>query len=383
MNLLFVAGARPNFVKIAPLMRAASRYSDIDAQLVHTGQHYDKAMSEAFFDDLDIPRPNVNLDVGSGSHAVQTAEVMKRFEQVVLGQPVDLVVVVGDVNSTLACALTAVKLGISVAHVEAGLRSFDRSMPEEINRMLTDRISDYCFTTEPSAEQNLLREGVEAHRIFAVGNVMVDSLLFFLEKSSTSDILARLGLPGHRHGYALLTLHRPVNVDNDGDLRRMLEALNELAASIPIVFPAHPRTRLQMEKNGVGLSSRIRVIEPLGYLDFMHLMHKARMVLTDSGGIQEETTVLGVPCLTLRESTERPITISTGTNRLVGSDPKEILAQARLILSGAVPQGSVPELWDGRAAERILAILHRKLLDRVVAANQDSDGSCCAMAVGK
>lgn len=361
MIVLFVAGARPNFVKIAPLMRAASRYSDIDAQLIHTGQHYDKAMSDAFFDDLEIPHPNVNLGVGSASHAVQTAEVMKRFEQVLLSHPADAVVVVGDVNSTLACALTSAKLGVPVAHVEAGLRSFDMTMPEEINRVLTDRISDYCFTTEPSATTNLLREGVAKSKIFAVGNVMVDSLLSFLEKSSTSDILSKLQLSRDGAGYALLTLHRPVNVDDDDTLRRTLGAANELAASLPIVFPAHPRTKLQMEKHRVKLSSRVRVIEPLRYLDFLHLMHNARVVLTDSGGIQEETTALGVPCLTLRDNTERPITIAIGTNRLVGSDPQEILIQARLIIDGKAPKGRVPELWDGNAAERIIEILHGKL----------------------
>lgn len=382
MLVVFVAGARPNFVKIAPLMRAASEYSDIDAQLIHTGQHYDKAMSDAFFDDLEIPRPDVNLDVGSASHAVQTAEVMKRFEQVLLSRPVDALVVVGDVNSTLACALTSAKLGVPVAHVEAGLRSFDMTMPEEINRVLTDRISDYCFTTEPSADDNLLREGVAESKIFAVGNVMVDSLLRFLAKSSKSDILSRLQLSVSGTGYVLLTLHRPVNVDDNSALKRTLGAANDLAASVPVVFPAHPRTRIQIEKHGIRLSSQVRLVEPLGYLDFLHLMHKARIVLTDSGGIQEETTALGVPCLTLRENTERPITTSVGTNRLVGSDPEKILAQAQLILGGAAPKGRVPELWDGKAAERIMAILHRKLQDHKGGTSADRDSSVCPAAMG-
>jgi UDP-N-acetylglucosamine 2-epimerase (non-hydrolysing) len=360
MRMMLVAGARPNFVKIAPLIRAVAGYRDIQAILVHTGQHYDQAMSDAFFNDLEIRRPDVNLNVGSASHAVQTAEVMKRFEPVLLEYAPDVVVVVGDVNSTIACALTAAKLGIRVAHVEAGLRSFDWSMPEEINRVLTDRISDFLFTTEPSAGRNLRQEGVARRKVFAVGNVMVDTLRRFLEKASHSDILSRLQL-APAEGYALVTLHRPASVDDPASLRRLFKALNALGGSIPVLFPVHPRTRLQIEKHAVAVAAGIRLIEPLGYLDFLHLMSKARLVLTDSGGLQEETTVLRVPCLTLRENTERPITITAGTNRLVGSDPRKILRHARSILAGHQRRGKVPRSWDGRAAERIVAILHRKL----------------------
>lgn len=363
MRMMFVAGARPNFVKIAPLMRAVTSYGDIEAILVHTGQHYDRLMSEAFFTDLEIRRPDLNLNVGSASHAMQTAELMKRFEPVLLEYVPDLVVVVGDVNSTIACALTAAKLGIRVAHIEAGLRSFDSSMPEEINRVLTDRISDFLFTTEPSAQQNLRREGVPQRKVFAVGNVMVDSLLRFLDKASHSDILVRLQLTKEDgvSGYALVTLHRPSSVDDPASLRRLSEAINTIARSIPVLFPVHPRTRNQFEKHGVEVAAGVRLIEPLGYLDFLHLMSKARLVLTDSGGLQEETTVLRVPCLTLRENTERPITITAGTNRLVGSDPRNIVRHAHSILAGYKRRGRIPRLWDGRAAERIISILHREL----------------------
>jgi len=361
MRMIFVAGARPNFVKIAPLMRAVAAYPDVEAILVHTGQHYDQAMSDSFFNDLEIRQPDVNLNVGSASHAVQTAEVMKRFEPILEKYLPEVVVVVGDVNSTIACALTAAKLGIRVAHVEAGLRSFDATMPEEINRVLTDRISDFLFTTEPSGEKNLLREGVAAEKIFPVGNVMVDSLLRFLEKSANSEILTRLAISSAGVGYALVTLHRPVNVDDPVGLRRLFGAINVIAGSIPVIFPVHPRTKNQIARHGIGVADEIRLIEPQGYLDFLHLMSKARLVLTDSGGLQEETTVLRVPCLTLRENTERPITITAGTNRLVGSDPKKIIQYAQEILSGHAKTGEIPDQWDGHAAERIVAALYRKL----------------------
>ncbi len=361
MRMIFAAGARPNFVKIAPLMRAVADYRDIEAILVHTGQHYDRAMSESFFSDLEIRRPDVNLNVGSASHAVQTAEVMKRFEPVLLEHVPDVVVVVGDVNSTIACALTAAKLGISVAHVEAGLRSFDSTMQEEINRVLTDAISDFLFTTEPSAQENLLREGVPRRKIFEVGNVMVDSLRRFLEKASHSDVLSRLQVTSGDGGYALVTLHRPANVDDPAGLRRLFGAINVISNSIPVVFPVHPRTQNQIQKLGIEVAPEICLIEPLGYLDFLYLMSKSKLVLTDSGGVQEETTVLGVPCLTLRENTERPITISSGTNRLVGSDPGKIIRYAHAILAGQTRKGKIPHLWDGRAAERIVALLHREL----------------------
>jgi UDP-N-acetylglucosamine 2-epimerase (non-hydrolysing) len=360
MRMMLVAGARPNFVKIAPLMRAIAGNDDIEALLVHTGQHYDRAMSDAFFNDLEIRRPDINLNVGSASHAVQTAEVMKRFEPVLLEYVPDVVVVVGDVNSTIACALTAAKLGIPVAHVEAGLRSFDRAMPEEINRVLTDHISEFLFTTEPSAQRNLRREGVPPRKVFAVGNVMVDSLLGFLEKASHSDILSRLRLAGDE-AYALATLHRPASVDDAACLHSLFEAINAIGHSLPVLFPVHPRTRAQIEKHAVEVDAGVRLIEPLGYLDFLRLMSKARLVLTDSGGLQEETTVLGVPCLTLRQNTERPITITRGTNCLVGSDARQILRHARSILAGRKRRGRIPHLWDGRAAERIVAILYREL----------------------
>jgi UDP-N-acetylglucosamine 2-epimerase (non-hydrolysing) len=360
MRMIFVAGARPNFVKIAPLLRAAADYRDIETILVHTGQHYDQAMSESMFHDLEIRQPDFNLDVGSASHAVQTAEVMKRFEPILLERAPDVVVVVGDVNSTIACALTATKLGIKVAHVEAGLRSFDSTMPEEINRVLTDRISDFLFTTEPSAQKNLAKEGVSRRKVFFAGNVMVDSLLCSLEKAAHSDVISRLQLSSGE-GYVLVTLHRPVNVDDAAGLGRLFDALNVIAENITVVFPVHPRTRKQIEKFGIQVGSRICLIEPLGYLDFLRLMSKSRMVLTDSGGIQEETTVLRVPCLTLRENTERPITITVGTNRLVGSDPQTIIQHARSILAGDPKKGKIPRLWDGKAAERIIAVLHREL----------------------
>ena len=361
MRLIFVAGARPNFVKIAPLMRAAACYPDVEAILVHTGQHYDQTMSESFFKDLEIPKPDVNLNVGSASHAVQTAEVMKRFEPVLLKYAPDLVVVVGDVNSTLACALTAAKLGVALAHVEAGLRSFDSAMPEEINRVLTDRMSDFLFTTEPSGQKNLLKEGVPSHKIFSAGNVMVDSLLFFLKKASHSDVITRLKLSKEGVGYALVTLHRPANVDDPAGVRSLFKTFNVIAQSLPVVFPVHPRTRTQIQKHGIEVAAGITLTEPLGYLDFLHLMSKARMVLTDSGGLQEETTMLGVPCLTMRENTERPITITVGTNRLVGSDPRRIMRHVRSIIAGHSQKGKIPHLWDGKAAERIVAVLHRKL----------------------
>jgi UDP-N-acetylglucosamine 2-epimerase (non-hydrolysing) len=380
MRMILVAGARPNFVKIAPLMRAVHSYKDIEAILVHTGQHYDRAMSDSFFRDLEIPQPDVNLCVGSGSHAVQTAEVMKRFEPVLLQFMPDVVVVVGDVNSTIACALTAVKLGIRIAHVEAGLRSFDFSMPEEINRVLTDRISDYLFTTEPSAIENLSREGVGRERIFETGNVMVDSLLRSREKASQSDALQRLDLAEQPGGHALVTLHRPANVDDPDGLRRLFSALNEVAESVRVVFPAHPRTRIQVEKYDISPSPGILLIKPLGYLDFLHLMSTARLVLTDSGGVQEETTVLGVPCLTLRENTERPITTTVGTNQLMGSDPEKIVHHAREILAGRAPTGKVPPLWDGRAAERIIAILHRELSGAGESSGKQAAGPLAASA---
>ncbi len=352
MKVVAVAGARPNFMKIAPLLWELRRRPGVTAHLVHTGQHYDERMSRLFFEQLHIPRPDVDLGVGSGSHAAQTAEVMKRFEPVLLDRRPDVVLVVGDVNSTLACALTAVKLGIDVAHVEAGLRSFDRTMPEEINRLLTDAISRWLFVTEPSGVENLHREGVPAGRIHLVGNVMIDTLLACRDRCEESTILQELALP--ERGYAVLTLHRPANVDEPAVFARLMGAVGELSTWLPVVFPVHPRTRKALAAGGTAAG--LVVTEPLGYLDFMKLLAHARLVLTDSGGIQEETTVLGVPCLTLRNNTERPITCAEGTNRLVGLEPARILAAARAVLDGPV-EGRIPALWDGQAARRIVDVL--------------------------
>lgn len=359
MRVINICGARPNFMKVAPLMRAYRRHPAIEPLLVHTGQHYDRNMSELFFKQLGIPEPDINLGVGSASHAVQTAEIMTRFEQTVLQRKPDWVVVVGDVNSTIACALVATKLGVRVAHVEAGLRSFDRSMPEEINRVLTDAISDLLFVTEPSGVENLRREGVPGERVHLVGNVMIDTLLANRERAAASTILQDLGL--RRRGYDLVTLHRPSNVDDRAALGPILDALLEVAGDRDVVFPIHPRTRKNLAAFGfeerIGRQSRIRLIEPQGYLDFLKLMSDAHAVLTDSGGVQEETTILGVPCLTLRHNTERPITLTEGTNRLVAPTKQGILDALAAVdgTAGAAPR--MPTLWDGRAAERIRDVL--------------------------
>ena len=361
ITILNVCGARPNFMKIAPLMAAFRARTDTRAVLAHTGQHYDERMSRLFFDELGIPKPDVNLEVGSGTHAVQTAEIMRRFEPVVEQYRPDCVLVVGDVNSTIACALVAVKMGVKVAHVEAGLRSFDRSMPEEINRLLTDAISDYLFTTEPSAMANLAREGAAPDKVFFVGNVMIDTLKANLEKARASRILADLGVKPR--GYAALTLHRASNVDDAEILRPLFGAIRAIAAEMPVIFPIHPRTRKNMAAFGMldgcepGGSAGIRLVEPLGYLDFLKLTAEARVVLTDSGGIQEETAILKVPCLTLRESTERPVTVDVGCNQIVGTDPDRILTAYRKIMSSASFECGTPEKWDGHAAERIADIL--------------------------
>jgi UDP-N-acetylglucosamine 2-epimerase (non-hydrolysing) len=359
VRVLAVAGARPNFMKVAPLLRELGRREPFAVFLVHTGQHYDEAMSEGFFRDLGIRRPDVNLEVGSGTHAAMTAQVLQRIEPVIAERRPDVVVVVGDVNSTLAAALAAVKLGVPVAHVEAGLRSFDRSMPEEINRVMTDAISEWLFVTEPSGVENLRREGVDARRIHLVGNLMIDTLLAHVESARGLGVPRRLGLEAR--GYAVLTLHRPSNVDEPERLTRLFEVLEELHAELPVVFPMHPRTGAAIERLLGGRQPRLRVLEPLGYLDFLGLMADARLVLTDSGGIQEETTVLGVPCLTLRDNTERPVTVTQGTNRLVGSDPAVIRAEVRKVLAAGAPAGRVPDLWDGRAAGRIADVLEREL----------------------
>lgn len=360
-RVLAVAGARPNFMKIAPLLRELRARPGCEAVLVHTGQHYDTAMSERFFSELGIPEPDVNLGVGSGSHAAQTAEVLRRIEEVLLEKRPDAVVVVGDVNSTLAAAIAAVKLGIPVAHVEAGLRSFDRTMPEEINRVLTDQISHWLFTTEPQAETNLVREGISRDRIHFAGNVMIDTLLGHLEHARGLDTLERLGLTAG--GYGLLTLHRPSNVDDPERLRLLFAVLEEIHAELPVLFPVHPRTREAIRRFLGGRAPGLRMEEPLGYLDFLRLMADARIVLTDSGGIQEETTALGVPCLTLRENTERPVTVDQGTNTIVGSDPATIRSEARKVLEDGGKRGRVPERWDGRAAARIADVLASELGD--------------------
>ena len=355
MNILAVVGARPNFMKIAPLMWEVARRPGVEARLVHTGQHYDERMSRLFFEQLAIPRPDVNLEVGSGSHAAQTAEVMKRFEPVVARTRPDAVVVVGDVNSTIACALTSVKLGVPVAHVEAGLRSFDRSMPEEINRILTDAISHWLFVSERSGVENLRREGVANDRIFFVGNVMIDTLLASQARSEASPILEDLHLTSR--GYGVLTLHRPANVDDPEVFEGLLRAVGTVGRELPIVFPVHPRTRKALSERPGGPVPGLLPVDPLGYLEFMKLVAHARLVLTDSGGLQEETTVLNVPCLTLRNNTERPATVAQGTNILVGLDPDRIAIAAATALATPPGPPRVPELWDGHAAARVLDVL--------------------------
>ena len=359
MKVMPVVGARPNFMKIAPLADAMAKREGIESFLVHTGQHYDENMSRLFFDELGIPKPDINLEVGSGSHARQTGEIIQSFEPVLLEHRPDVVVVVGDVNSTIACALVSVKLGVPVAHVEAGLRSFDRSMPEEINRLLTDQISEFLFTTEESAAENLQREGISADKIFFVGNCMIDTLMKNRDRALQRNPMAKYNLKSEE--YALVTLHRPSNVDEAAPLQGIFDALGEIAKRMPVLFPVHPRTRKMFENFGLLQSlekeSDLRLIEPIGYLDFLGLMANAKLVLTDSGGIQEETTVLKVPCLTLRFNTERPITLTQGTNRLVGNDRDKILDSAEEILTGKFPQGRIPDLWDGGAAERITDVL--------------------------
>jgi len=360
LKIINVVGARPNFMKVAPIVAAMKRREREFAPLVvHTGQHYDAAMSDSFFSDLDLPQPDVYLGVGSASHAAQTAAVMQRFEPVVLHEKPDWVLVVGDVNSTLACALVCVKLGVKVAHVEAGLRSGDRSMPEEINRLLTDQIADLLFTPSADANDNLLAEGISEERIRLVGNVMIDSLYKNLERAEQSQIKNLLDL--ENKPYAVLTLHRPSNVDDPTTFGRIFDALETISSRLPIIFPVHPRTRKTIAE--LGLAERVerirnlRLIEPLGYLDFLSLYSSARLVLTDSGGIQEETSVLGIPCVTLRENTERPITVTMGTNKVVGTDPEKIVAAAFAALDlTAKPTVNIP-LWDGHTAERILDAL--------------------------
>ncbi len=369
-KILCVVGARPNFMKIAPIMDALARASSpFRARLVHTGQHYDEAMKHQFFNQLGIPRPDMDLEVGSGSHAVQTAEVMRRFEPVIDAEQPDAVLVVGDVNSTLACALVASKKGIPVIHVEAGLRSYDRTMPEEINRVLTDQISDVLFTTERSARDNLLREGIADERVHFVGNVMIDTLLRHVKQAvPVEQILSGLTNAAtflqSATGYGVLTLHRPSNVDDPVVLKRLLVTLRDISERLPLIFPVHPRTESCIKALGLEslmLTPRIQRLPPQGYLEMLGLMSRARLVLTDSGGIQEETTALGVPCITLRESTERPITAEQGTNTIVGTDPEKIFFATNEVLSKGGKVGRIPELWDGCAAQRIVEILDKWL----------------------
>ncbi|MGH8582429.1 MAG: non-hydrolyzing UDP-N-acetylglucosamine 2-epimerase [Gammaproteobacteria bacterium] len=362
-KILNVVGARPNFMKIAPIHKKMLTMSGYAPVLVHTGQHYDEAMSRVFFEDLELPEPDAYLGIGSGSHGEQTARLLEGLERVMLAERPALVVVVGDVNSTMAAAIDAAKLGIPVAHIEAGLRSFDRSMPEEINRIVTDALAEYLFVTEVSATQNLLREGARSDRVYFVGNVMIDTLLAHRDKAMASNVLQVLGL--EPKGYVLVTLHRPSNVDTREGLALILDALEQIQRATRVVFPVHPRTRKMLDHHGFGARlaamKNLELIEPQGYLEFLRLMSGAQAVVTDSGGIQEETTVLGVPCITVRTTTERPVTVTTGTNVLVAMDPDRIVAVTRQALGGQGKQGDIPPLWDGHAADRICAVLAQVL----------------------
>ncbi|MFP4522887.1 MAG: non-hydrolyzing UDP-N-acetylglucosamine 2-epimerase, partial [Fibrobacterota bacterium] len=354
-----ICGARPNFMKIAPIMEAMKNSKKIEPFLVHTGQHYDEKMSESFFKALGIPEPDVNLEVGSGTHASQTAEIMTRFEKVCDKENPDLVLVVGDVNSTMACTLVAVKKHIKTAHVEAGLRSGDRNMPEEINRIVTDSICDYYFTTDPAGERHLLESGVDKSRVFFTGNVMIDTLLKNLEKADSQDILQRLGL--EKGSYCSMTMHRPSNVDDKNNLEGLVNAFGKIQERIKMVFPAHPRTVKMLKE--FGLFEKVEsmpgfiLIEPVNYHEMLCLNKNAGFVLTDSGGLQEETTVLGVPCITMRNNTERPVTAEIGTNEVTGNDPDKVLDAVERILSGKWKKGRIPEKWDGHAGERIVEVL--------------------------
>jgi UDP-N-acetylglucosamine 2-epimerase (non-hydrolysing) len=350
VNLLHIVGARPNFMKVAPVLTALKQRPHVEQTLVHTGQHYDVSMSDVFFQQLGIPSPDVNLAVGSGSHAKQTAEIMIRLEPVLQERQPDMVLVYGDVNSTVATVLVCAKLGIKVGHVEAGLRSFDRTMPEEINRLVTDQLADLLFTPSEDGDKNLRREGIATEKIFRVGNVMIDSLVRLLPMARQARID---GLPQR---YALVTLHRPANVDDGPTLKGILESLLEVNRDLAVVFPAHPRTRKRIADFGLK-AGQLRVLDPLPYVDFLGLQSRATVVITDSGGIQEETTYLGVPCLTVRENTERPITVSMGTNVLVGRDPQKLRTELSRVLAGKAKKGSVPPLWDGHTGDRIADVL--------------------------
>jgi UDP-N-acetylglucosamine 2-epimerase (non-hydrolysing) len=375
MKVIQVVGARPNFMKVAPLHRAIQKLAGWTSKIVHTGQHFDAKMSDVFFTQLELPEPDFFLGIGGGSHTEVTAKIMVAFEKIVEAEKPDLIIVVGDVTSTLACTLVAIKMGIKVAHVEAGLRSFDRTMPEELNRILTDSVADYLFVTEESGMQHLKNEGVADERVFFSGNVMIDSLVRYQEKAKTTTILEDLRLstsdsrlataaerPLATSDYIVMTMHRPANVDTEKGLQSILELIELSSQDTKIIFPIHPRTRAHMEKFGLAdrldQAKNLIMTEPLGYLEFIQLMSNATAILTDSGGIQEETTYLGVPCLTFRDSTERPITVTLGTNQLLSDlDPKKTYAALKEILAGKVKKGSIPPLWDGKAAERIAAKL--------------------------
>ena len=363
IKIINVVGARPNFMKIAPIQREMAKYDNIQPVLVHTGQHYDERMSKLFFDDLQLPKPDIYLDVRSGSHAVQTAKVMMAFEEVLQREKPDLVIVVGDVNSTAACSMVAAKMNTKIAHVEAGLRSFDRRMPEEINRLVTDVLSDFLFVTEKSGLENLKHEGIDDAKVHFVGHVMIDSLIYFEPMAAKSLILENMGLQPREYG--VITLHRPSNVDNKENFLKLLNAFEVIEKKIPLIFPIHPRSQKMIDQLGlrekVEKMHNLRLTEPLGYLDFMRLLHNAKLVLTDSGGIQEETTYLGIPCITMRENTERPITVEVGTNVLVGTDTELIIEEAQKVLDGKGKNGDIPPLWDGKAAERIIRILNENL----------------------
>ena len=357
ISILCTVGARPNFIKMAAIIDEIGRRPAFEARLVHTGQHYSPEMSQSFFDQLGLPRPDINLGVGTGSQTQQTAEIMRLIEPVLMEYRPALVLVVGDVNSTMATALAAAKLRIPIAHVEAGLRSFDRQMPEEINRIVTDVLSDYLFASEPSGVKNLLSEGIPRQQIFLVGNVMIDTLVKSRQKAAETPVLEQLQLESR--SYIVATLHRPANVDDPERLRSLIRVLQTAAEQIPVIFPVHPRTRKMIESHNCDISN-IKLLPPQGYFEFLRLLSEARLVLTDSGGIQEETTILGVPCLTLRENTERPVTIDQGTNRLVGVNPDTILQTISDVLQNPPQSGRVPELWDGNASRRIMDVLESK-----------------------
>jgi UDP-N-acetylglucosamine 2-epimerase (non-hydrolysing) len=363
MKVLSVVGARPNYMKVAPLHRALESHGAFASRILHTGQHYGERMNDVFFRQLGLPEPHVYLDVGSDNHARQTAAIMVAFDDALDTETPDLVVVVGDVNSTLACSLVAAKRHVPVAHIEAGLRSGDMKMPEEVNRVLTDRLSSLLFVTEESGRINLLREGVPEERIHLVGNLMIDTLVRLRERAGRSRILDDLGVGSG--SYVLMTMHRPSNVDRDVNLAALLELLRGLTESSTVIFPIHPRTRSRFEESGriddLNRIPRLRLVEPLGYLEFLRLMEAAAVVITDSGGIQEETTYLGVPCITLRSTTERPVTVTAGTNELMDLVPERVVARVAELARGGSPNGTLPPLWDGEAAERVVGVLAREL----------------------